>query len=439
MLIPSTMFLCTSILICPPSADPDLPSHMCRRQAQKFQPGESSLSPPLFSIARLEIHQVALFRRRHATYTFTTIAFHSTPPFSSVFKESQEMPKHRRASADDAQTLTVKLRNIYLQPPVTQTFHIPLARAISTSKYLRDRHSTPPRRSRDGIIRLNFPDFEIFGIYAAWLHSGIVSSRLELHELKNASQATSHAKPSNQAKAPASSYNPYTDFLGAYFLATWLKDTVFKDSLVSHIISRVNTRDEGPRFLQALSPSIVDLVLTEKRTSMGLRKLMYAGILRWGTGEHLERFVPDEGRTMERGFVRGLMGVMLLRAQRGGGKYGQKENVECVGETGWRSEIEGMGDGMHADAWTLVPSKRRDVDELRLGRGPKPFGVGRMEDLWRMGEGGEWETSEEGDEDKDVALQRKDKDSVRDAEWPRGEGDYCLFHEHRHLGLACTR
>ncbi|KAF2272490.1 uncharacterized protein EI97DRAFT_445698 [Westerdykella ornata] len=359
-------------------------------------------------------------------------------------------------------TLTVKLRNTYVDPPTTQTFVLPRNRAIATSLYLRA-HTQPsdhagnvthgsspsqyntsaPKRKHDGITRLNFPDFDIFAIYVAWLNSGAIHTKDGLR---------GHGVPANDTLAIAQQRLrlAFTDYLGLYFLGCWLQDDVFRDCLVSVIVSSINevgridtaahsaspssyyrlsVEQAAQCFLEALKPSIVDLVLTDEKASLHLRRLMYAGIKKWAAPEHMGMWVPKEGRTCERGFVRGLLGWLVVGArERDGGKHHSAREDGDKGKSGISSET---GD----DGWTSVsPDPAWPTPELEGGnvaQGPPGWAL-PMRDMWTPQSDVEWSDAgasrwsgaERGlAEDDGVAKRGSDAESLAEmyVEWPERE------------------
>jgi hypothetical protein len=218
-------------------------------------------------------------------------------------------------------TITIKLRDTRTTPAPTRTFTLPAARLLRTSAYFRAHLASPLSRHRDGIIRLNFLDFALFANYAEWLTSGEIFSKAGLAQLYSPT-ASSNSSSSAKAKARAA----YTDYLGAWFLGSWVEDSSFKDALVSVMIERMEDVEGYPReFVRALTPSLVHLVFVGSREGDVIRRFLFAAVERFGMGVDVQRFVPDEGgEEWPRGFVRGLL-VYLHRV-----RDGNKRTVEEV-------------------------------------------------------------------------------------------------------------
>jgi hypothetical protein len=376
---------------------------------------------------------------------------------------------------DDDDVLTVKLRNDTQYPPEAQTFLLPKSRALSTSPYLRAHvlsHSTHPNtptsspasssreKKNDGIIRLNFPDFEIFELYIIWLRTGRIHSKAEQRTLCEPERTgASEISTCGDMDTVASSKEKrkrftaaFTDALGLYFLSRWLRDTHLADSITTHIIRLSNLQISAGHpsyFVRALRPSIVDLVLTDEGESRGMRSLLYTAIAKWGTEKDMWRLVPDEGGTASRPFVRFLLGF-LLGARRRNEEGG--DGVEVERGSVWRNEDvgrEGEDEEEDADTWTSISTATPRPTEIGLKRMPAPFGVG-IEDLWMSRgerEGVDWGSSTAATEvsgatggtARSGSATLADKERVRYVEWPRREEDYCLFHEHVRLGMPCHR
>lgn len=291
-------------------------------------PPGTTLTDPASTIETKSKHK----HRRH----------HSTP-------SRQAITTTPRASAD---TLTIKLRNTLVSPPQTRTYSLPLARAIATSAYLRTHTSVPPPRAKDGIVRLNFPDFEIFEIYAEWLQTGTVLTKAALREggeqvgdsavdgteaMRREGNERRKTGGEDDINGGRNAKQAYQDYLGAYFLSTWLQDTVFKDTLVSLIIDTINSDDTGREsrgLLRALTPTLINLALTDAGETRGLRCLIYAAIAKWGTVADFARFVPDEGETCERGFVRGLLAFLAAASREPEQERSKRSNMTAEKKKG---------------------------------------------------------------------------------------------------------
>lgn len=400
-----------------------------------------------------------------------------------------------------ADTLIVKIRRNLVSPPQKRTFHLPLTRAISTSAYLLAHIEAPSTRAKDNIVRLNFPDFDIFGIYAEWLRSGDVVTKAALRKtVENAGNDTAIIVQDDSKAKMGTSKQAYQDYLGAYFLATWLQDTIFKDTAVSLIIDTINCDKMGGEaqcFLQALTPTLVNLVLTDARETRGLRRLIYAAIATWGSEEDFARLVPDEGETCERGFVRELLGFLGGRTMRGeeaveerkkkdtwdGTKQTSREEKGWVEhENGFNGPIEeeeeeaedegGWGQTTShppstapdttstASAWTSL-SPVKSPDHI-LAKPPQPWQPAAPGDLWATISHVSWPPSAKSSEAASAtsagwisaasrfegageAYERGKKRGQSEAEgalyvdWPVSEEEHCLFHEHGRLGMKCHR
>jgi hypothetical protein len=390
-------------------------------------------------------------------------------------------PRPPPPSPPPSDTITVKCRNDIVTPTTTQTFHLPRSRALLTSAYIRDQvalnesvnKSSPnkpsqsavpsPRKKhvqfKDNILRLNFPDFDVFAIYVEWLRSGNVVTKAELRALESSSFSSSSSHSSTvpscffssspsasisspsteQAQAPSTSpkhsaKEAYTDYLGAYFLASWLRDMTFKDTLTSLIISHINTPHGAgyPRsFIEALTPPLVNVVMMDVAGSRGIRLLMYAAIARFGSEKDLKRWVPDEGDSCERAWVRGL-GMYLLwiskeddrRKQKGG--EGEKEKEKRWAGESDDSQVSTVGATSSTTAYVLPPPFMPDIRKIWGPASEISWPSSTTGVLTQISEGN---VTEDGGEDilKDFIL------------WPETNEEHCAFHEHTYLGLPCHR
>lgn len=216
--------------------------------------------------------------------------------------------------------------------------------------------------------------------------------------------------------------------------------------LVSLVIDRMNLPDDGGfpmQFVKCLKPSLVDLVCIGGggEVGRGMRRLMYAAIARWGEEVDVERLVPTEGRTCERGFVRGLLGF-LLAAQRSQGGY---ETARRVGKKDAPRDEEEYG-------------KEQELEETwALTKMPPPFMPPTMGNLWTPVSHVSWPSSisdsagsfrtqstSTGTTSVSATLipdalgpQRLEAETY--IAWPEKENDHCLFHEHDYVGLPCFR
>ncbi|KAF2005709.1 hypothetical protein P154DRAFT_571004 [Amniculicola lignicola CBS 123094] len=359
------------------------------------------------------------------------------------------------------QTITVKLRN----PDTSQTqfFTLPRARVLLTSSYFRDHiNNLSPPKHTEGMIKLNFPDFAIFAIYVKWLHSGEIFTKASIKSLHPSyalsPSTTAYASPSysssTERRPDRKARDTYTDYVGAYFLGDWLRDTVFKDSIISLIIDKMNDLSgEGypEQFVHALRPSLVDLLwmASALREQKGIRAVVYAGIARFGKREDVRKFLGGErGEEYPREFVQGLT-VWLFEAQRV--KYDKGEG------------------GDYESTVTCNGGSRTDTSEI-----PPPFASPARE-RWCNGSHVTWPSIDEESIDttwtqSTSAASTANGASVfthtstttsmtsntatpsisvprevpADAEseyvpWPRKPEEHCFFHEHLYRGEACYR
>lgn len=235
-------------------------------------------------------------------------------------------------------TITVKLRDARTAPPSTRTFILPVSRLILTSSYFRQHLDSPLSRHRDGIFRLNFPDFSLFAIYAEWLSSGEIFSKAGLAQLKAGGGGGGDGAVTPREKARKT----YEDYLGAWFLGSWVKDMAFKDTLISLMVDKMEDMEGYPEeFVRALSPSLVDIVFTGSKEGDPIRMFLFAAVQRYGTEEDVRRFVPDEGEQWPRAFVRGL----LVYLHESGGKRDreEEENVGTVNSAAGPMETQSTG------------------------------------------------------------------------------------------------
>jgi hypothetical protein len=224
-------------------------------------------------------------------------------------------------------TITVKLRDTRTTPSPTRTFVLPATRLIHTSAYFREHLASPLSRHRDGIFRLNFPDFELFEIYAEWLSSGEIFTKAGLACLHSPSKSGSKSRLKTKEDLREKARAAYTDYLGAWFLGSWVKDATFKDSLVSLMVEKMENVEGHPReFVKCLTPSLVDVVFAGSRVGDVVRRFVFAAIKNFGTQEDVESFMPDEGgKEYPRVFVRGLM-VYLHNVRNGDKEEDQKDD-----------------------------------------------------------------------------------------------------------------
>ncbi|KAF2659823.1 hypothetical protein K491DRAFT_775294 [Lophiostoma macrostomum CBS 122681] len=454
---------------------------------------------------------------------------------STIVEEPSNSPRrtHRASNAHyrDSDTLLIKLRNPHTNPPEKKLFHLPKDRLLQTSMYFRDRvdmseKSSPSAASspltpcdstsskpKDGIFRLNFPDFEIFSMYEEWLRSGTIHTKSSLRTLhtdrdaprdKEAPQDRYH--DDRDTKPDRNTVHAFQDYLGAYFLGTWLQDTTFKDSLISLILSTINSPgphsnstspspststsaklgDNAHNFLAALKPSLIELVLADEQSTRGMRRLIYAAIATFAEPEDMARLVPDKGRTCERGFVRGLLGYLLVaQRQRRGVDTPQyavndarqtRRYEEAEKDHGKRTREEECRERQDWAMTEFHPSNSQPAvhTQLSMAQRPRPF-MPRMEDLWEAMSHVSWpstspDTSVFGDvssvagaelesaadtmtelsseelggtsETLSKSVSRTSRgeegDKLEFVEWPRKDEDFCVFHEHTFLeGMGC--
>lgn len=280
-------------------------------------------------------------------------------------------------------------------------------------------------------------------------------------------------------------YTPqdFRDLLNAYFLSTWLQDRTYKDCIVSHIIhstnqhSNISISTRTPPFLKALTPNLLNLILTDSTTT-GLRRLIYAALARWGDEEDWLRLVPVEGDSVERGFVRGFWGFVVGGLRAGGPRANKHVKDDAEDEEDEDREDGNGGDERDARSAASKPiPPPPNPDELLRPqpRGPRPmpnpFGA---EDLWSPSSSkshvswpatanpsaaasqitltantnpdipltiGSW------DENPSREKRRRRRRSARMERengggfvaWPEREDEYCAFHEHGRIGERCHR
>jgi hypothetical protein len=240
----------------------------------------------------------------------------------------------------------------------------------------------------------------------------------------------------------------FTDYLGCYFLGLWMKDIVFRDSVIDMIIKKMNVaegKDCAGEFVKVLKPSIVDLVTTNEYGSRGIRALMFIAIGKWGTREDLARLVPTEGDTVGRSFVRGLLGHLLIGVQDG---WLEMRN-ECHIDDGEENDEEEEGSGTPS-VWTSTETTVSDpCAGLGLGGMPQSF-MANIEDIWTRSSHVSWPSVQSDSESvtgnnatsgtlipKTVLAESNRKEGS--VGWPEKEEDYCMFHEHTFSGLPCYR
>lgn len=372
---------------------------------------------------------------------------HKAQSLSTTFERP---PLSTSTSPSSAATITVKLRNEYTTPPQTKSFTLPRARALQTSAYLRAHISlandssprSPSKNGKDGVIRLNFPDFEIFEIYVEWLHSGEVFTKAALRALHSLDTDPPHVSLEHKAR------RAYTDYLGGYFLGTWLRDIAFKDNLVSLIIDRINGEAGYPKeFLRALKPGIVDLVTTDENATGGIRRLMFAAIVRWGDESDVAKLLPMEGYTCGRSFLRGLLRWLLLGVQQKSCERGEGHGIK--NDKGGGEEVE--------PTWASTSKSTLSPTEIGFSSLPPPF-MPCVEKIWIPAESSSisWPTTHSSAQASSRMLtlgsggsgatsgtslvQTGEPASSQEefyVEWPEMGKDHCMFHEHTYPGLPC--
>ncbi|KAF2867598.1 hypothetical protein BDV95DRAFT_581325 [Massariosphaeria phaeospora] len=331
-------------------------------------------------------------------------------------------------------TITVKLRDPRTKPPSTREFTLPVARLTLTSAYFRHHLREPLSKHRDGIFRLNFPDFAIFEIYTEWLRSGEIFTKSGLRQL--ISPTKSRKTRSLEEKARAA----YADYLGAWFLGSWVQDSVFKDVVVSAVLHRINDTEGCPReFLRALRPSLVDVVFTASKKGDPIRSLIFAAVSRFAEEEDVEKFVPgDNMEEYPRDFTRELM-IHLFTTYRTesrrlsmGNTYSNSTSGSTIASTATSASVLSSN--------TIIP--------------PEPF-VGPMDDVFSYASHVSWPSSytpsQPSSSDQTVTGTNTSATSVYEVgpaqstsvsshwAWPEHPEEDCMFHEHTRLGKPCHR
>ncbi|ORY10000.1 hypothetical protein BCR34DRAFT_665226 [Clohesyomyces aquaticus] len=271
--------------------------------------------------------------------------------------------------------LTVELRNDTYYPLRTSAFNLPRHRACLTSP------TSVPVKHQDGIIRINFPDFAIFEIYVAWLSSGIVETRN-----RNPAKSEGAKAEEEQQETKQEARRMYTTLLGAYFLATWLKDTTFKDCIISTLIDKMNNPVSGhPRqSVKALTPSLVDLLGLEIQPGDVIRRFVYVAIERWADKEDLEKFATGD-RTGSEEFNKEFLAGMM--------------------------------------AWLGGAARRGNMARTRKNSRQNEESEDRSEDTERETGG---------------VVSQGDLEEMQ-PRWPLAWVEHCAFHEYTFLGRACHR
>jgi hypothetical protein len=210
-----------------------------------------------------------------------------------------------------------------------------------------------------------------------------------------------------------------------------------------------------------------------------MRRLIYAAIGTFAEPEDMSRLVPDEGRTCERGFVRGLL-LYLLVAQRH--RRSEQEHPESTPRGDRRyakdeEEIESLSgeEENKEDGWAITkyyPSQPAPETQLSMAQRPPPF-MPRAEDMWEAMSHVSWPstsaaisvsgnlssvqgeenvsdtmtlvsaaetgTNHSGTETGTEKSSVTGEDTLKYVEWPKTGDGYCVFHEHTFLGLPCYR
>jgi hypothetical protein len=167
--------------------------------------------------------------------------------------------------------------------------------------------------------------------------------------------------------------------------------------------------------------------------SRGIRLLMYAAIARFGSEKDLKRWVPDEGDSCERAWVRGL-GMYLLwiskeddrRKQKGGkGEKEKEKEKKWAGESD-DSQVSTVGATSSTTAYVLPPPFMPDIRKIWGPASEISWPSSTTEVPTQISEGN---VTEDGGENilKDFIL------------WPETDEEHCAFHEHTYLGLPCHR
>ena len=280
---------------------------------------------------------------------------------------------------DTTTKITIKLRDSRTTPPQTRLFSLPVPQLIQTSAYFRAHLQSPLTRHRDGIFRLNFPDFALFEIYAEWVSSGELFTKSGLTSLHSPSKTSSRLSEEEKAR------RAYEDYLGAWFLGSWVQDSAFQEKLVSTMKAKMEGGCGHPRmFVKALMPGLVDVLWEGSKGAEPFRLFVYEAVARFGTKEDVERFVPDEGQDVwPRTFVRGLLGYLYERQNRGGGNMeGMRRESDAL-----RSSDAGMNTLVYqSTASTAAPSLGSDFTRttttLESSNGTPPPFMGTMKDMW---------------------------------------------------------
>jgi hypothetical protein len=167
--------------------------------------------------------------------------------------------------------------------------------------------------------------------------------------------------------------------------------------------------------------------------SKGIRLLMYAAIARFGSEKDLKRWVPDDGDSCERAWVRGL-GMYLLWT---GKEEERRKRKRAEGEKENEKKKKWAGESDDSQASTVrPPSSTTTVFVL-----PPPF-MPDIRKIWGPASEISWPSST-----TEVLTQVSEGDCTEDGEdivenfvlWPETEEEHCAFHEHTFLGLPCHR
>ncbi|KAF2726529.1 hypothetical protein EJ04DRAFT_571184 [Polyplosphaeria fusca] len=335
------------------------------------------------------------------------------------------------------QTVTVKLRDKDATPVTTKEFSIPVARVIQTSAYFRARLSSPSKH-RDGIIRIDFPNFSVFEIYIEWLHTGNILTISALLDLRDPYRSKTRRAPEDMARLG------YIDYLGAWFLGDWIKDTTFKDSVIDFIISKMNNGDGYPQqFVRALKPSIVNIVYMSEQPGNPIRKLLYAAISTFAEQDDVRMFVPGDTEAEEypRIFVRELL-VWQHRMQAG---LRQQEEVRRKAEmasmrplfSGFTEPNPKLGIPTSHVSWPSTDSETDTATSyatttqstysgypstISSATSPAKRGL-RLENEFAPSV---------------ARVPEKERANVI-LRWPRNREEYCFFHEHWYEGQLCRK
>ncbi|KAF2470210.1 uncharacterized protein BDR25DRAFT_314935 [Lindgomyces ingoldianus] len=322
------------------------------------------------------------------------------------------------------QTITVKLRNDNTTPPQTRQYLLPRDRVCYTSLYFRD-HLSPSspssQKHRDGVIRLNFPDFVIFEIYVEWLNTGTVHTKADLQAQLEHTRPSAEVRNERYRTPEDIARAAYTDYLGCYFLSDWIRDTTFKDTIISLLISTMNLPNNSghpEQFVKCLKPSLVDLLFMGFQPGDTIRKFLFCAVARFGTKQDLERFMPDEGgEEWPRAFVRGLLGWLY-------GEVVQSRRADSLGRV------------MEKDQSSEYPFTSTGSSVLPPVSLPSFVSLTTSSESTCQGGMGESETVRMTTCDEQESGAGVNEVQPR---WPEDWEEHCFFHEHTYLTRPCHR